>query len=182
MAERVRAGGEQDEIDDWTDRTRDIDHEIDRAWSLVRQARESGRLNVRRRARPRIRASEEFAQLLDRLEQAVAETRSMARTIGAAGDWDPRFRDTWIELVRRTGEAITAADVHGVERVREAIEAAGRDLSTESRSSRLPPAQGALLVNLRNIADAMGRVAGAQPVRSEAAAHPGLPRRLRSAS
>jgi uncharacterized membrane protein len=33
-----------------------------------------------------------------------------------------------------------------------------------------------------HIADAMGRVAGAPPVRSEAAHHPGVPRRLRSGS
>ena len=178
MAACMREGGEEDEIDDWTDRTRDIDHEIDRAWSLVRQARESGRLNPRRRASPRIRASDEFAALLTRLEQAVAETRSMARTIGATGDWDPTFRERWTELLGHTGDAIASADVDGVERVREDIEDAGEDFASE----RLSPAQGALIVNLRNIADAMGRVAGAQPVRAEASTHPGLPRRLRSGS
>jgi uncharacterized membrane protein YgaE (UPF0421/DUF939 family) len=181
MATCMREGDEEDGIDEWSERTRDIDHEIDRAWSLVRQARESGRLNPRRRASPRIRASDDFALLLERLEQAVAETRSMARTVVGARDWDPAFRERWIELLDRTGRAITAADVDGVERVGEDIEAAGRAFSTDERASRLAPAQGALLVNLRNIADAMGHVATAQPVRPEAPAHSAVPRRLRSA-
>ncbi len=63
--------------------------------------------------------------------------------------------------------------------MREDIEAAGRELSDHEAESRLPPEQGALLVNLRNIADAMGRVASAQPVRGEAPDHPALPRRMR---
>jgi len=185
MAQRLRSGETAGDVEEWTQRTRDIDHEIDLAWSQVRQARESGRLNPRRRAVPRIRASDAFTDLLSRLEQALAETRSMARTIdGAAGsapDWDPSFRERWIDLLSRTGTAITEADVDGVERVREDIEATGRELSDHEAESRLPPEQGALLVNLRNIAEAMGRVASAQPVRGEAPDHPGLPRRMRPA-
>ena len=76
--------------DDWVERTRDLDHDIDAAWATVRQARESGRLNPRRSAAARVRASEAFGDVLGRLEQAVAETRSMARTIArtapVAGD------------------------------------------------------------------------------------------------
>ena len=49
--------------------------------------------------------------------------------------------------------------------MREDVEAAARSLSSGDESL-LNPLHGALLVNLRNIADAMASVARAQPVRS----------------
>ena len=61
----------------------------------------------------------------------------MAGTIGRAasgGEWEPRFRDAWLDLVTRAGAAV----------------------------------HGALIVNLRNILEAMDAVAEAQPVRVQA--------------
>src|SRR3954462_15317357 len=84
------AHGDDADVEAWVERTRELDHDIDDANALVRQARESGRLNLRRRAAPRVRATEDFGALLARLEQAVAELRSMARTIGrsrAGWEW-----------------------------------------------------------------------------------------------
>ncbi len=75
------ATGEPD-VDDWIARTRALDEEIAEAWQVLGQARESGRLNPRRATPHRMRAAEDFAAVLQRLEHAVAETRSMARTIG----------------------------------------------------------------------------------------------------
>jgi uncharacterized membrane protein YgaE (UPF0421/DUF939 family) len=176
MAGRLRKGGEAIDVAAWVDCTREIDHEIDDAWAAVRHARESGRLNLRRQAAQRVRATGGFADLLARLEQAAAETRSMARTIGRAGPdvaaWDPRFRDAWTELLARTGAAVTAADAEAIERVRADIDAAVGTLS--ERSGALRPVHGALLVNLRNIADAMDAVAAAQPVRPAASRRAGV--------
>jgi hypothetical protein len=62
-------------------RTRALDHGIDEAWADVRRARESGRLNVRRQAARRVRDSADLGAALVGLEQAVADTCSMARTI-----------------------------------------------------------------------------------------------------
>ena len=62
--------------------------------------------------------------------------------------------------------------------MREDVEAAARSLSSGDESL-LNPRHGALLVNLRNIADAMGYVARAQPVRSRAPDPRALPRRRR---
>ena len=145
-------------------------HEIDPAWATVRRARESGRLNPRRRrAADRVRVSDDFAALLSRIEQATADTRSMARTMGGSTGslhiGTRTFRETLIDLLARTGDAIFEADVDGLERAREDIEAAGRSLSAARTGACLPPEHGALLVNLRNIADAMGgsrRAAGAR--------------------
>ena len=63
------------------DRTRDLDGDLERAWGLVRQAQESARMNPRRSARS-IRDPQEWHELLRRMEQAVAETRSLVRTLG----------------------------------------------------------------------------------------------------
>jgi uncharacterized membrane protein YgaE (UPF0421/DUF939 family) len=174
IAREIREADEEIDADAWVERTRDIDREIDAAWAGVRQARESGRLNLRRQAAPRVRATADFADVLERLEQAGAEARSMARTIGRTGarlaDWDARFHETWVDLLARTGAAVTDADPSAIERVRGDIDEAVGALS--GRSGALRPAQGALLVNLRNIADAVEDVAAAQPVRSAAPPRP----------
>ena len=183
MAQRLREGGERDDAEEWVRRTRDIEHDVDLAWATVRQARESGRLNPRRGAAARVGASEHFAALLVRLEQATAETRSMARTMGGSTGslphWHRAFRERWIELLARMGRAIAEADVDELARLRSDVEAAGRELSVADGESRVHPEHGALLVNLRNIAEAMADVAGAQPVRSRAPDPRALPRRWR---
>ncbi len=55
MAGRLGDGAGEADAPEWVDRTRELDHDIDAAWATVRQARESGRLNVRRHARARRR-------------------------------------------------------------------------------------------------------------------------------
>ncbi|HET8953578.1 MAG TPA: aromatic acid exporter family protein [Solirubrobacteraceae bacterium] len=180
IAERLREGGEEDDAEEWIQRTRDIDHELDATWASVRRARESGRLNPRRHAADRAHASDDLASILSRLEQATAETRSMAHTMGGSTgsvpQWEPSFREAFIDLLARTGRAIEDADVEAVEQVREDVEATARTLSSGD-DHLVRPEHGALLVNLRNIADAMGRVASAQPVRSRAPDPRALPRR-----
>jgi uncharacterized membrane protein YccC len=149
------------DTDAWIDRADELDHEIDEAWRVLGQARESGRLNPRRSAPARMRATKDFGAVLERLELAVAETRSMIRSIELARvppqDWDPDFREPWLGLLHRAGEAVSAADVAGLKAVRSDLD----DLAGEP----LPPIYGALLVNLRNIIEALDVVATAQPVR-----------------
>jgi len=85
----------------------------------------------------------------------------MARTVERAGDpsgWDPHFRAAWLDLLADAGEALKRADVAAIDAVRDELE----DLSEEG----LRPVQGALLVNLRNIVEAMDAVAEAQPVQA----------------
>ena len=129
----------------------------------------AARLNLRRGAAARVDASHALVPLLARLEQAVADTRSMAGTIGRAaasgGDWDPRFRAAWLDLVTRAGAAVIDADAHAITRVREDLESMARGLFAGGADTTPRPVHGALIVNLRNILEAMDAVAEAQPVR-----------------
>ncbi len=157
------------DVDGWIARTAELDHDIEQAWGVVRQARESGRLNPRRAAAPRMRAAAGFDAILDRLEHAVAEIRSMARTIrlGAVApeDWDPGFRTPWLGLLRRAGDAVSGADRDAIEAVRADLDAFAGELDVDELRDGFWPISGALLVNLRNILAALDVVADAQPVK-----------------
>jgi uncharacterized membrane protein YgaE (UPF0421/DUF939 family) len=162
-----RGCGDED-IDDWIERTGELDHDIDQAWGVVRQARESGRLNPRRAAPRRMRAAAGFDAILDRLEQAVAEVRSMARTIRLASippdDWDPRFREPWLDLLGRAGAGVSEADSAALIGVHADLEALAAELPVDELPDGFWPVAGALLVNLRNLLAALDVVADAQPV------------------
>jgi uncharacterized membrane protein YccC len=155
------------DADSWVEQTRELDTRIDDAWSDVRRARESGRLNLRRGAARRIHDTEDLGDILLRLEQAVADTRSMARTITRAEpveDWEPGFRDAWIAILDRTATAVREAD-------RDAARRAYDDLTSVDHDTN-SAAQGALVVNLRNVLEAMAPVAAAQPVRIRSTSRP----------
>jgi uncharacterized membrane protein YccC len=142
-------------VDDWIARTKELEEEVDEGWRVLGQARESGRLNPRRAVPARMRAAADFDGILGRLEQAIAETRSMVTTIGLAREttepWGP-----WLELLHATGEAVSGADVAAFRAIRAELE----DLADDT----FRPVAGALLVNLRNIIEALDVVADAQPV------------------
>ncbi len=156
------------DVDDWIAKTNALDRAIDRAWSVLAQARESGRLNPRRATARRMRAAQGFDDILGRLGQAVAETRSMARTIGRArvptSEWDRGFRERWRELLNRAGGAISTGDAEAVASVRAALTAYAEELAVGDLREGFWPVAGAVLVNLRNIVDALDVVADAQPV------------------
>ena len=79
MAEELRRASRRQCVDEWVKRTRELDDAIDHAWSLVRQASESARMNPRRAA-GELKDPKQWIDLLRRSDQAVAEIRSMART------------------------------------------------------------------------------------------------------
>ena len=167
IADGLAGETDQDLVTEWVDRTRDLDEDIDQAWAMVRQSKESGRLNPRRAART-VRTSEAFEEILRDNEQAVAESRSMARTLGysidALREWEPVFRERWLALLREAGEAIGAPDSARVIQVRTDLNALARDLSDEDLSARYWPEYGALIMNLRNVVTSMNRVAQQNPV------------------
>jgi uncharacterized membrane protein YccC len=152
-------------VDDWVACTGELDDDIDEAWQVLGQAHESGRLNPRPATRGRMRAAQDFAGILRRLEQAVADTRSMAQTIGLGpGDWDPAFREPWLDLLERAGAAVSAADAAALGAVHQDLDTFAGHLDLDALPERFWPISGALIVNLRNIVEALGAVADAQPV------------------
>ena len=181
IAERLSSECGPTDTDDWIAETNALDGAIDRSWTVLAQARESGRLNPRRATARRMQAAQGFDDILGRLGQAVAETRSMVRTIGHApvptADWDPDFRERWLALLSRAGEAIAAADADAVTAVRADLSAYGAALEVGQLRAGFWPVAGAVLVNLRNILDALDVVAGAQPV---TVPRPTLPPQLRN--
>jgi uncharacterized membrane protein YgaE (UPF0421/DUF939 family) len=167
MADALRATCDQDTVTDWVDRTRALDEDLDQAWALLRQARESSRLNPRRAAR-QVRSTEVWEEVLRHNEQAIAECRSMARTIGHGienvVEWEPSFREPWLRLLREAGEAIGVPDSARVVGVRRELVRLTEDLSREDLSERHWPEYGALIMNLRNVVASMDRVAQQNPL------------------
>jgi uncharacterized membrane protein YgaE (UPF0421/DUF939 family) len=169
VAAQLQNGFSDDNVDGWIARTDQLDRDIDRAWTVIGEARESGRLNPRRAAPRRMEAAERFVPIVNRLAQAVAETRSMARTIRIVRvppeEWDDAFREPWLDLLGRAGKAVAEADTGEVTAVREELTALANRLAVEELHDDLWPVYGALLINLRNVLDALDAVAEAQPVR-----------------
>lgn len=167
MADALRTTCDQDTVTDWVDRTRALDEDLDQAWALLRQARESSRLNPRRAAR-QVRSTTVWEEVLRHDEQAIAECRSMARTIGHGienvVEWEPSFREPWLRLLREAGEAIGVPDSARVVAVRSELVRLTEDLSREDLSERHWPEYGALIMNLRNVVASMDRVAQQNPL------------------
>lgn len=151
----------------WIERSQDVDAEVDEAWARVRQARESGRLNPRRDSAV-VRKPGEFGEILSRTEQALAEIRSMARTlefsITDSNEWDDEFRDRWTGLLREVAWAIQNPDARRLGEVRTKLAALADDYSDERLSGLHWPEYGGLILNLRNIATSMDRVADSDPL------------------
>jgi hypothetical protein len=85
----------------------------------------------------------------------VAEIRSMITTI-ALSQGELERSGPWLGLLQATGEAVSRSDA-------EALRAIAAELD-ELADDSFRPVAGALLVNLRNILQALDVVADAQPV------------------
>ena len=168
IAAQLKTGLTADDVDGWIARTDELGNDIDRAWSVIEEARESGRLNPRRAVPQRMQAAEGFVPIVNRLAQAVAETRSMARTIRivrvSPEEWDHAFREPWLDLLHRSGTAVAGADSNEVKAARADLTALANRLAVDELHDDLWPVYGALLINLRNVLDALDAVAEAQPV------------------
>ncbi|MEG3615438.1 FUSC family protein [Isoptericola haloaureus] len=168
MATEMRRPWDSQSEDDWIERTRSIQRDLDHAWSLVRTAREAGRWNPRRRRHPGA-ALATYPEVLLRLEEGVAQTQAVARHVRDAGqeasEWDPRFRDRYLDLLEEVGRRVADPD-QDVAPLRQDVGRLAEDLSDEDLSGRYWPLYGALIANLRAIIDIVDDVATARPVRT----------------
>lgn len=167
IGDGLALGVTTEDVDEWVERTVEIDEEVDHAWSLVRQARESALMNPRRSARA-LRDPQGWIEILKRVEQALADTRSMVRTlledVHAESRWQERFREVYIEVLRESGRAMVRGEREELARCRERLDDLIDVVDRESEVPRLWPVYGALIVNLRNIMEAMDQVAAANPM------------------
>ena len=166
MADGLATGCAAEDVEDWLERSRELDEELDHAWALVRQAQESARWNPRRSARE-VRDPQQWRAMLHRMEQILAETRSLAHTLGAKGTyrerWGEAFAVPWLEMLGATGRAARDDDPAALLEVRGRLEALSEDLRATERSPEWP-VYGALIINLRNIVDAMEQVTESDPI------------------
>ena len=167
MATEVRAGHTVEQATAWIEEVDAIDLHIDEAWALVRQAGESARFNFRGR-RALAGRGKSLSDVLRRLEQAVAETRSMAgsleRHAHGSATWSPAFATAWINILWDVGQAITWADAEALRSLVWRIDDLSADLIGPDADDAQWPLYGALLVNLRNITDSLDSVAAAHPI------------------
>ncbi|MCW2756844.1 MAG: hypothetical protein JWO46_590 [Nocardioidaceae bacterium] len=151
----------EEDLARWIAMCRAVDVRHDEAWALVRQARESLRLNPRRRART-ARVTD-LEDVLHGLEQAVAEAQSIVRTVEvsakSANTWQEGFRGRWAELLEEAAGGIVTDDADRLVAVDEALRELTTTLSTDDLPASHWPEYGGLIVNLRNVVTCMLPVA-----------------------
>src|SRR5579875_2226446 len=165
MAEQL--GDDCSEYDNWIARTGKLRNDVDHAWHVLAEARESGRFNPRRATPERMNAADGLAPILSQLDQAIAEMRSIAWTARLAGigpaQWDRRFREPWLELLHRCGAAVVTPDIGDLRAARSDLAAFAEALDVEDLRD-LWLVYGALLISLRNAMAALDAVVEAQPL------------------
>ena len=159
MAEGLEPGLEPAGTEPWISGLRRVDERIDEAWRLLGQARESGRLNPRR-SRPE--GLDDLRRTLHLLEQAVADTLSMARTLATSAEnstlWGEDFRSSYKRLLSATADAVSARDADRLEEIRAELGDLAGELSTDALAGSAWYEYGGLLVNLRNVLGALTEV------------------------
>jgi uncharacterized membrane protein YgaE (UPF0421/DUF939 family) len=155
MASGLGADLESSGVEGWIRRCRELDVRVDEAWRLLRQARESSRLNPRRSHPADL---DDMERSLHLLEQAGADALSLARTVATSADnatvWEDSFRSQWKRLLSATATGLDERDVPALEEVRSEVGRLARDLSTDRLADSAWQEYGGLLMNLRNIVDA----------------------------
>jgi uncharacterized membrane protein YgaE (UPF0421/DUF939 family) len=168
MATEMDADWTDEHSGAWIERTRQMDEDLDQAWQLVRHSRESGWWNPRRRLRAEGADPTQYENVLRRLEEGIAQVRSMARSVHqstrSADAWDTRFRGPWLDLLAEAGRRVADPDAD-VARLRRQADRLTRELSDDNLPGLLWPLYGALISNLVNVIDVVDDVATSRPVR-----------------
>lgn len=175
MAASLRKGEDGEASVDWIEETRALDHELDRAWEVVGFARESNRMNPRSRRASLVRGELTYEEILFRLEDGIAEARTMARNLRESAldhdGWPGEFATRWLDLVTEVGSRVRSRDSR-VEPLLGEVEGLITHLSHEELPSERWPLFGALLSSLYNIVRVVDDVASSRLARDPAASEP----------
>lgn len=185
MGDEFGATWDTDRAEAWLAEARSMGDELDTAWQSVRFARESSRLNPRRRVgSPRNRRDTDeggtervgYEDILLRVGEGISHLRHLARTLReatyAAGEWDDDFRAAWAAIVRDAGRAIADPDAD-VEPIQDRLDALASRFGDESGMPRRHwPVYGSLITSMLHIAVIVDDVASARAAREEDSKNP----------
>jgi uncharacterized membrane protein YgaE (UPF0421/DUF939 family) len=153
MADELRDSWDTDDAEAWTAEIQSMTDDLSTAWESVRNAHES------RRANPRLHS----------LRSSVSHLRHLVRTLRDAahsqGEWDTRFREAWVDIVRDAGHAIADPDSE-VEPIDDRLVGLSTELAEDrSLPQRTWPLYGSLITSMRHIARVVDDVASAREAR-----------------
>ncbi|MGP5638832.1 FUSC family protein [Brachybacterium tyrofermentans] len=180
MADEFATAWDTERADAWVEETRSMSRELASAWQEVHFARESERGNPRtRRAGALLRRhrgtpaddAEEasYEEILARVEEGISNLRHLSRTLRegayAEGEWDDRFRQRWVAVVRDAGRSIADPDAE-VEPIADRLSALALDLADNTELPRRSwPLYGSLIASMLHIAVIVDDVASARAAR-----------------
>ncbi|QGU06035.1 hypothetical protein COCCU_00335 [Corynebacterium occultum] len=175
MGAEISSSWDTECAEEWIKEIEAVDAELNSAWSSVRFARESRRINPRRRIRRRRGSpiadpvdAPSWEQLLEKTKEGVSHLRAITHILHAAtyaeGSWDTRFRKQWSAIAQDAGEAIS--DPEGETdsgALRDRIDDLAHEMSRdEDLPSKLWPIYGSLLTGLRHIVSLVDEVRAAR--------------------
>lgn len=190
MSDEFSSSWDTDRAEAWFSETESMSEDLDAAWAAVLSARESRRANLRvslpvpRRALHRRQESPQagdqasYADILRRLDEGILHLRHLARTLREASysqsEWDRRFREQWVAIVRDAGRAI-ADPKAPVEPLYDRVVQFASQLSDEDELPRSTwPLYGSLITSLRHIVVIVDDVASAKEAREATSSNPGM--------
>ena len=99
--------------------------------------------------------------MLHQLEQAVADSLSMARNVAtsaeAGTEWDPAFRERWRTIALSTADAVQDVDLDTLKALCQDLEDITHEFADAHLSAQEWREYAGLLMNLRNVHDALTR-------------------------
>lgn len=180
MADEFATAWDTERADAWVEETRSMSRELGSAWQEVHFARESERGNPRTRRpgdlfrRDRRTASDaadqaSYEEILARVEEGISHLRHLSRTLRegayAEGEWDDRFRQRWVAVVRDAGRSIADPDAE-VEPIADRLSTLALDLADNTELPRHSwPLYGSLIASMLHIAVIVDDVASARAAR-----------------
>nr|WP_257910672.1 aromatic acid exporter family protein [Janibacter limosus] len=149
----------------WIQQSRETDAALGRARELVRHTREAGFANPRRM--PEDSGPSDYEALLLRLEEGIAQTRAIARTIDRADGehtgWSEQFCRRWLHALAALGDQLDHPREQAPSQ-RPELESLVSDLSSTDLSRDHWLAYGSLIDSTLHISDVVDDITGPRRV------------------
>ncbi|GAA1157668.1 FUSC family protein [Nesterenkonia sandarakina] len=183
ISEEFSDSWDTDKAEAWFQETESMTAELNSAWTVVRFARESRRVNPRaRQGRETLQTSSwnaaeaSYEEILERADEGVSHLRHLARTLREAsyteGEWDHQFRERWAQIVGDAGRSIADPDAE-VASLHENLSSLSAEMSQNQGLPRDTwPLYGSLISSVRHIVIVVDDVASARRAREGTSENP----------